>query len=69
MKLDEARKYAPILERMVDILSKENMTFGAAMSRASRELGIEVPKHMEEPLLTSAFKVFAGRGIPGAAEA
>ncbi len=69
MKLDEARKYAPILERMVDILAKENMTFGAAMSRASRELSIEVPKHMEEPLLMLAFKVFAGRGIPGAAEA
>lgn len=67
--LDEARKYAPVLERMIDILAEDSMTFGAAMNQASRELGIKVPTHMEAPLLTLAFNVFAGRRIPGAAEA
>ncbi len=67
--LEDARRFAPILERMVDILADDNMTFGAALAQAARELGLEVPEHVEAALLTTAFKIFGGRGFPGAPDA
>ena len=67
--LDEARQYAPVLARMIDILAEDNITFGAAMEQASRETGIEVPEHMQAPMLRVAFKMFSGGGFPGAPEA
>lgn len=69
---NDAVKYAPVLERMVEILGKgdrEGISFGEAMLLASLELGIEVPEHMESSLLTSAFQVISGGRIPGAADA
>jgi hypothetical protein len=67
--LEDARKYAPVLERMVDILSKDNMTFEAALQRAARELELEIPEHVQAPLIVTAFKIFAGGRIPGLPEA
>jgi hypothetical protein len=67
---EDAKKYAPVLDRMIEILGSSNdITFGIALNRAASELGIEVPEHMHGPLLTSAFKVIAGGRIPGAPDA
>lgn len=68
----DAVKYAPVLERMVEIMGdpkSERVTFGDAMKRAAEELGIEVPEHMHEPLLVMAFRVISSGRIPGAADA
>jgi hypothetical protein len=65
-------KYAPVLGRMVELLGAEgndDLTFGEALERASKELRIVVPKRMEEPLLVSALKVIGGRRIPGLPDA
>ncbi len=68
--MDEARKYAPVLDRMVTILGSESgVTFGVAMARASSELGLKVPEHMVMPLMVSAFKVISTGRIPGAPDA
>ena len=63
----EAKKYAPVLERMVEILGVKNskLSFGDAMKRAARELDIVIPEAMVPPLLTSAFKVISSGKIPG----
>lgn len=68
---EEAYKYAPVLERMVALLGAKDsgITFGQAMAQASSELGIQIPEHMVEPLLTAAFKVIAGGRIPGVPDA
>jgi hypothetical protein len=69
---DEAQTYAPVLQRVVEILGatgNENLTFGAALERASRELCVVVPRHVEMPLLCAALQVIAARRIPGAADA
>jgi hypothetical protein len=68
--LRDARHCAPVLERVIDILTADNnLTFGAALDRAQRELGILVPKHIEGPLLSIALKIIMNRKIPGAPEA
>lgn len=69
----EALKYAPVLQRMVDILgalhTDEKMKFGDALKQATAELGVELPLHMEVAILTAALKVVAGGRIPGAPDA
>lgn len=69
----EADKYAPVLQRMVEILGAldgdEKMRFGVAFEQAKAELHIEVPPHMEVAILTAAFKVIGGGCIPGAPDA
>lgn len=68
----DENKYAPVLERMIEILGAENgekVTFGTALELASKELNILVPDHMFGPLLTSAFQIIGGRRIPGAPDA
>ena len=71
--LDRARRFSPVLERMVEIMgasgNDRGMTFGKAMERASRELQTPVPPDMEEPLLVLAFKIISGGRIPGAPDA
>lgn len=69
---NDAVKYAPVLERMVEILGSwegERVSFGQAMDQASRELGIVVPLYMEAFLLTSAFQIISGGRLPGAPDA
>jgi hypothetical protein len=69
---NDPKTFAPVLQRMVEILgaeSSERVTFGDAMTQASRELNIPVPDHMVAPLLTSAFKVIGSGRIPGAPDA
>lgn len=70
---EAALKYAPVLQRMVEILGNlqtdEKMKFGEAFEQAKAELQIEVPLHMEVVILTSAFDVIANgriRGLPDA---
>lgn len=71
--LDRARRFAPVLERMVEIMGAERaergMTFGKAMALAAHQLRTPVPPDMEEPLLVSAFQVISGGRIPGAPDA
>jgi hypothetical protein len=68
--MSESDKYAPILERMVTLLgADEKLKFGEALKRASSELSIDVPEHMEGPLLISAFRVIGSGKIPGAPDA
>jgi|HubBroStandDraft_5_1064220.scaffolds.fasta_scaffold116736_2 hypothetical protein len=68
--MNDVTPYAPVLERMVELLgSSDTMTFDSAMSQASTELAVEIPEHMRGPLLISAFKVVAGGRIPGAPDA
>lgn len=65
--LKGARHCAPVLERVIDILSKEPDTkFGDALDRAQFQLGVLIPQRMEGPILALAFKIIAGRKIPGA---
>lgn len=75
MKVDpcnDPEKYAPILGRMVELLGaagSQQLSFGQALVRASEELRLHVPPHMQGPLLTAAFKVIASGKIPGLPEA
>jgi hypothetical protein len=72
MNNDESRKYAPVLQRTVELLGKEGaekLTFGAALVLAASELNTVIPKHLEAPLLLSAFKIIAAQRIPGAPDA
>ena len=64
--------YAPILGRMVELLGaagSQQLSFGQALVRASEELRLHVPPHMQGPILTAAFKVIASGKIPGLPEA
>jgi len=70
--MSEANKYAPVLEKMVEILGAKNnekLTFGIALERASIQLDIPVPDHMYGPLLASAFRIIGIGRIPGAPDA
>lgn len=67
---DESATCAPVLRRMIEILgSEEKVTFVVAMKRAEKELDIVVPRHMETPLLLTAFEVIGSGKIPGLPEA
>lgn len=72
MTIDEARPYAPVLERMVELLGAkgfEKTMFGEALERASRETRIVVPEDMKGPLLMGAFEVIANGRFRGAPDA
>jgi hypothetical protein len=75
MKVDpcnDPQKYAPVLGRMVELLGapgSQQLTFGQALLRASKELRITVPTYMNGALIMAAFKVIAGGKIPGLPEA
>lgn len=67
---DDIKRCAPVLDRMVDIIGADSeTTFGAALERASQELGITVPEHMHGPLLTLAMRIVVNKRIPGAPDA
>ena len=69
---NDPQKYAPVLARMVELLGaagSQQLSFGQALVRASDELRLHVPPHMQGPLLTAAFKVLATGKIPGCPEA
>jgi hypothetical protein len=69
---NDPQKYAPVLQRMVELMGapgSQQLTFGQAMSRASAELRLPVPSHMEEHLLVAAFKVISSGRIPGCPDA
>lgn len=69
---NDSEKYGPILGRMVELLGEagsQQLTFGQALVRASEELRLHVPPHMQGPLLTAAFRVIASGKIPGLPEA
>jgi hypothetical protein len=69
-KMTDARHCAPVLERVIDILTEdENVPFGEAIKRAQLELGLAVPDYMEETILILAFKIVVSRKIPGLPEA
>jgi len=70
--LERARHFAPVLERMVEILGakgNEHVIFADAMQRASCETKISVPLYMYEPLMRVAFQVIGSGRIPGAPDA
>lgn len=57
----EAKRYVPVLARMVKLLREDDsLPFGIAMSRASAEVGILVPDHMQFPILRTVFKIVTG---------
>jgi hypothetical protein len=69
---NDPQKYAPVLARMVELLGasgSQQLSFGQALVRASEELRLCVPPHMQGPILTAAFKVIASGKIPGLPEA
>lgn len=69
---NDSEKYAPVLGRMVELLGaagSQRLSFGQALRRASEELRLPVPPHMEAHLLTAAFKVISSGRIPGLPEA
>jgi len=63
--------YVPVLVRMVELVVQSDATFGVALDQAARECGhtLPLPREIEAALLTVAFRMVAGGGIPGAAEA
>jgi len=66
----DARKYAPVLQLMVEILGKEgNTTFEDAMNRAARELKLDVPEKMQNTILRAAYRIIATGRIPRAPDA
>jgi hypothetical protein len=69
--LEDTQKYAPVLQRAVEILgaTDENVKFGEALSRASHELSLPIPEHMEGPLLSVLFRIFGSGKIPGLPDA
>ncbi len=69
-----ARRFAPVLARMVELLSdaqarRERLSFGAALRQASIDLDIPVPREEEAHLLTSIFQIMAEGRIPGCPDA
>lgn len=71
MTYEEALEYGPVLERMVELLGQEGSreTFGTALERAQREVGVMVPEEYQSAVITAAFKIIMHGGIPGAPEA
>jgi hypothetical protein len=70
MTVEEAKTYAPVLERMVEILGKKNrLTLGEALAIASNELRIVIPRDMEGPLQSAAFGIISTGKMPGAPDA
>lgn len=68
---EQAYVYAPILGKMVDIIAADNkITFGSAFEAAKQATGIlKVPQHIENAIMTAAFKVISSGKIPGAPDA
>lgn len=54
----ESRRYAPVMMRMMKILTVDtSVKFGAALTRAAKELGVRIPQHIEAAMLKTAFKL------------
>lgn len=68
---EQAYVYAPILEKMIDIMAaNDKITFKSAFETAKQITGIlEVPQHIENAIMTAAFKVISSGKIPGAPDA
>lgn len=68
--IHDARHCAPVLARMIDILTAEpNVQFGEALAKAQLDTGVLVPEHMESIVITTAFKIITSRKFPGAPDA
>lgn len=69
----EAYRCAPILERMIELLTAEGakrVTFGEAFTQAKRDTGVaDVSEKMESHLMRLAFQIVASGKIPGAPDA
>lgn len=69
-----ARQYAPVLAKMVEIMTAEEargvrITFGLALELASKIEETPIPREAEEYLLTAAFSAVVNRRIPGCPDA
>lgn len=63
------RPYAPVLERVVNLVTANpKLKYGAALERAIRDLKIEVPEDVRDRILVVAFQVTAN-GFPTDVEA
>lgn len=69
MAAGEALRFAPVLERMVELLvnTPGPVTFGGALRDAAAELGIPVESGsaVESALLRAAFGIVSTRRLPG----
>lgn len=64
MTEDEMLPYAPVLERVVDLVTADSsMHFGTALEQAIQDLKIEVPDAVQQAILIAAFKVSV-QGFP-----
>ena len=72
MNQDAARVYAPVLMRMIDVMSGRGGTFGEALTVAAADCGHDVatmPPEVVESILVLAFRIVGSGRIPGAADA
>ena len=61
--------YAPVLERLVDLVTKDpGIRYGDALDQAMLELGISIPPAMQDTILMAAFRISI-IGLPTTVEA
>lgn len=58
MSVEAMLTYAPILERVVDLVLKDKkLPYGDALNQAIQEQGIEVPAAVQNAILIAALKI------------
>lgn len=66
---DEFRQYGAILQHAHELVETQpHLSFGEALDRAKKHVGIPVPKHVEDKMLVVLFKI-ALNGFPSKIEA
>lgn len=66
----QARAYAPVLAKMVELLgSTPSLRFARALDIACAELAIDPPEDIRAELLVRAFQVIGSGRIPGCPDA
>jgi len=65
----DMQRYAPVLERVVDLVSKDpGLRYGDALDQAMRALDIAVPQAVQAAILTAAFRISVN-GFPSTLKA